>query len=104
MIGGGIKAGSEVYHPITAPALIIVGSMMAQNVLRIDWKDFTEAIPAFLTLIGMPLTFSIADGMALGFISYPIVKLAAGRGREVSLAVYVLMAVFLLRYLFLIEM
>ncbi len=103
MIGGGIKAGSEVYHPITAPALIIVGSMMAQNVLRIDWKDFTEAIPAFLTLIGMPLTFSIADGMALGFISYPIVKLAAGRGREVSVAVYVLMLVFLLRYLFLLE-
>jgi AGZA family xanthine/uracil permease-like MFS transporter len=48
----------------------------------------------------MPLTFSIADGMALGFVSYPLVKLAAGRGREVSLAVYILMAVFLLRYLF----
>jgi AGZA family xanthine/uracil permease-like MFS transporter len=92
--------GNEVYHPITAPALIIVGSMMVQNILRIDWKDFTEAIPAFLTLISMPLTFSIADGMALGFVSYPLVKLAAGRGREVSLAVYILMAVFLLRYLF----
>jgi AGZA family xanthine/uracil permease-like MFS transporter len=100
MIGGGIKIGNEVYHPITAPALIIVGSMMVQNVLHIDWKDFTEAIPAFLTLISMPLTFSIADGMALGFISYPLVKLAAGRGQEVSLAVYILMAVFLLRYLF----
>ncbi|MDZ7290892.1 MAG: NCS2 family permease [candidate division KSB1 bacterium] len=103
MIGGGIQVGSTFYHPITAPALIIVGSMMVQNVLRIDWKDFTEAIPAFLTLISMPLTFSIADGMALGFISYPIVKLAAGRGREVSLAVYILMAVFLVRYLFLLE-
>ncbi len=100
MIGGGIKVGNEIYHPITAPALIIVGSMMVQNVLHIDWKDFTEAIPAFLTLISMPLTFSIADGMALGFISYPIVKLAAGRGREISVAVYILMAVFLLRYLF----
>jgi AGZA family xanthine/uracil permease-like MFS transporter len=103
MIGDGIKVGNEAYHPITAPALIIVGSMMVQNILRIDWKDFTEATPAFLTLIGMPLTFSIADGMALGFISYPIVKLAAGRGREVSLAVYILMAAFMLRYLFLIE-
>jgi len=92
--------GNEIYQPITAPALIIVGSMMVQNVLRIDWKDLTEAIPAFLTLISMPLTFSIADGMAPGFISYPIVKLAAGRGREVSLPVYILMAVFLLRWLF----
>jgi AGZA family xanthine/uracil permease-like MFS transporter len=100
MIGGGIKVGEQLYHPITAPALIIVGSMMAQNVLRIDWKDGTEALPAFLTVISMPLTFSIADGMALGFISYPIVKLAAGRRKEVSLAVYILMAVFSLRYLF----
>jgi AGZA family xanthine/uracil permease-like MFS transporter len=103
MIGGGIKVGGVDYHPITAPALIIVGSMMVQNVLHIEWKDATEAIPAFLTLISMPLTFSIADGMALGFISFPIVKLAAGRGREVSLSVYVLMVVFLLRYLFLLE-
>ncbi|MDZ7344186.1 MAG: NCS2 family permease, partial [candidate division KSB1 bacterium] len=70
---------------------------------HIDWKDATESVPAFLTLISMPLTFSIVDGMALGFISYPIVKLVAGRGKEVSLAVYILMAVFLIRYLFLLE-
>jgi len=60
------------YPPITAPALVIVGAMMAQNVGKIDWKDYTESVPAFLTLIGIPLTYSIADGLALGFISYPI--------------------------------
>jgi AGZA family xanthine/uracil permease-like MFS transporter len=103
MIGGGITVGNEVYHPITAPALILVGSMMVQNVLRIEWKDATESMPAFLTMIGMPLTFSIADGMALGFISYPIIKLISGRGKEASLSVYVLMVVFLLRYVFLLE-
>lgn len=103
MIGGGIQVGNDLYHPITAPALIIVGGMMVQNVLHIDWKDATESIPAFLTLISMPLTFSIVDGMALGFISYPIIKLVSGRGKEVSLAVYILMAVFLIRYLFLLE-
>lgn len=101
MIGGGIAAGDAVLHPITAPALIIVGSMMLQNVLHIDWFDATESIPAFVTIVGIPLTFSIADGMALGFISYPILKWAAGRRREVSLAVIVLMLVFVMRYILL---
>jgi adenine/guanine/hypoxanthine permease len=72
------------YPPITAPALVIVGAMMMQNVAKIDWKDYTESVPAFLTLIGIPLSYSIADGLALGFIAYPIIKLLAGRGREVG--------------------
>jgi AGZA family xanthine/uracil permease-like MFS transporter len=102
MIGGGIAISEGmVLHPITAPALIIVGSLMLQNVTHIDWRDATEFIPAFVTLAGIPLTFSIADGMALGFISYPILKMAAGRRKEVSLAVIVLMLVFLLRYILL---
>jgi AGZA family xanthine/uracil permease-like MFS transporter len=75
-----IMVGS--YPPITSPALVIVGAMMMRNVTRIEWKDYTESIPAFLTLIGMPLCYSISDGLALGFISYPVIKWFSGRGRE----------------------
>ena len=82
----------------TAPALVVVGSLMLKGALQVSWDDPTEAIPAFLTLSGMPLTFSIANGLALGFVTYPLVKLVAGRGREVSPLVYVLGALFVLRY------
>jgi AGZA family xanthine/uracil permease-like MFS transporter len=85
------------YPPITAPALVIVGAMMAQNVTKIAWTDFTEAFPAFLILFGIPLSFSIADGLAFGLISYPLIKLLAGRGRDVRWLSYVL-AVVLLGY------
>lgn len=85
----------------TAPALILVGSLMLRNVLEVAWDDFTESVPAFLTLIAMPLTFSIANGLALGFISYPVLKVVAGRGREVSPLVYVLAALFVLRFAYL---
>jgi adenine/guanine/hypoxanthine permease len=85
----------------TAPALIIVGSLMLAAAAAIRWEDPTEAVPAFLTVIGMPLTFSIANGLALGFISYPLVKLMAGKGREVSPLVYLLAALFVLRYAYL---
>jgi adenine/guanine/hypoxanthine permease len=87
------------YLPITAPALVLVGSLMLRNVTRIQWEDETEAIPAFLTLLGIPLFFSIADGLAFGFVSYPVVKLIAGRGREVkptTYAVAVLLVVYFL--------
>ncbi len=85
------------YAPITAPALIIVGAIMIQNVKKIDWDDASESIPAFLTIVGIPLCFSIADGLAMGFISYPVIKLLSGRGRQVSWLMYVL-AVLLLAY------
>jgi AGZA family xanthine/uracil permease-like MFS transporter len=88
------------YPPITAPALVIVGAMMMQNVAKIDWKDYTETIPAFLTLIGLPLSYSIADGLSLGFISYPIIKLFCGRGREVSWLAYVLAVILALYFVF----
>lgn len=78
------------YPPITAPALVIVGAMMIQNVTKIDWKDYSETVPAFLTMIGIPFSYSIADGLALGFIAYPIVKFFSGRGREVQWLTYVL--------------
>lgn len=76
------------YPPITAPALVVVGAMMVRNVHKIDWSDFSELAPAFLVMIGIPLCYSISDGLALGFISYPLVKLFAGRGRDVSPAMY----------------
>ncbi len=104
MIGGGIPAypGSHlVLYPITAPALIIVGCLMIQSVARIRWSELTEAIPAFLTMIGMPFTYSIADGLAFGFITYPVVKLFSGKGKDVSWLVYLLGVIFLARYVFL---
>ena len=102
MIGGGVTMDGGIFlHPVTAPALIVVGAMMARNMGSIDWFDYSEAIPAFLVIIGMPLTYSIADGLAFGFITYPILKLASGRGKECSTLMYVLGGVFVLRYVFL---
>ncbi len=83
----------------TAPALIIVGTMMMTNVTDLDWDDFTEVLPAFLAMIAMPLTYSISNGIALGFIIYPLVKLFTGRGKEVNALVYVLGVVFIAYFL-----
>jgi adenine/guanine/hypoxanthine permease len=92
MIGG--------YPPITAPALAIVGAMMMQNVSKIEWKDYTESIPAFLIIIGIPLSYSIADGLALGFISYAIIKAFSGRSRQISWLTYLLAIVLVLYFVF----
>ncbi len=100
MIAAGYPHAGGFIHPVTAPALIIVGSMMMQVVTRIEWKDATEAVPAFLIMIGIPLTFSIANGFAFGFISYPAIKLVTGRGREVKPLLYVLAVLFVLYYIF----
>jgi AGZA family xanthine/uracil permease-like MFS transporter len=89
------------YPPITAPALVIVGAMMIQNVTKVNWQDYTEVIPAFLTLLGIPLSYSIADGLALGLISYPIIKLFSGKGREVGWLAYVLAVALAAYFLFL---
>ena len=86
------------YPPITAPALVVVGAMMIRNVHKIDWSDFSELAPAFLVMVGIPLCFSISDGLALGFISYPVIKLFAGRGREVPVAMYVIAAALILYF------
>ena len=72
------------YPPITAPALVVVGAMMFGNVRFIDWSDETESIPAFLIILGIPLFFSIADGMALGFVVWPLLKLVRGRSGEAT--------------------
>ena len=60
------------------------GALMARNVGRIDWDDYTEALPSFLILVGIPFSYSIGDGLTLGFIAYPVLKILAGRGREAS--------------------
>jgi AGZA family xanthine/uracil permease-like MFS transporter len=102
MIGGGYEAAKGVIlYPVTSPALIIVGSMMLHSVTKIDWKDYTESIPAFLVIIMMPLSFSIATGIAVGFISYSAIKLFTGRRKEVHWLVYLLAALFLLRFVYL---
>jgi len=78
------------YPPLTAPALVVVGVMMLQSARHIEWDDFSEALPAFLVLAGIPLCYSIADGLALGFVAYPIVRVAAGKWRQVNWLMYVL--------------
>ena len=83
---------------MTAPALVVVGSLMARSARHIAWDRPDEALPAVLVVLGMPLTFSIAEGLALGFIAYPLVKLLAGRGREVHPLVYAIAVLFVLRY------
>jgi AGZA family xanthine/uracil permease-like MFS transporter len=89
------------YTPITAPALVVVGSMMIRNVTKVDWSDYGEAIPAFLIIVGIPLTYSISDGLALGFISYPIIKLLSGRGKDVRWLMYLLAFILILYFVFL---
>ncbi len=85
----------------TAPALILVGFFMMSPILKIDFNDYTEGIPAFLTVIMMPLTYSIAEGIAFGVLSYVLLKLFSGRGREVSLVTYIVGFVFLAHFLIL---
>jgi len=88
-----------MFKPITAPALVIVGAMMMKNVVKIDWDDYTESIPAFLTIAGIPLTCSISNGLAFGFIAYPMCKIFSGKVKDASWLVYLLGVIFLLRYI-----
>lgn len=85
----------------TAPALILVGALMMAHTAEIDWTDLRDAIPAFLTIVAIPLTFSIANGLSLGFLSYALLQALTGRGREVSPFVYALAAILLARFLYL---
>jgi len=82
----------------TAPALIIVGVLMVGAVMKINFDDFTEAFPAFLTIIFMPLAYSIADGIAFGFIAFPLVKLVSGKTREVHWLLYILAVISLIHF------
>jgi AGZA family xanthine/uracil permease-like MFS transporter len=97
-IEGQAVSRTFVLYPVTSPALIVVGSFMIKSLRDIDWDDFTEALPAFLTMVLMPLTFSVTDGIAFGFISFALLKLASGRGKEAHWLVYIFAALFVIRY------
>jgi AGZA family xanthine/uracil permease-like MFS transporter len=89
------------YQSITAATLVIVGALMMQSVTQIDWEDYSESIPAFLLLVGIPLSYSIANGLLLGLIVYPIIKLLSGKGRSVSVVLYLLSVLLILYVIFL---
>ena len=85
----------------TAPALIIVGFMMMQQVVKLDWFDMIEAIPAFIAIMAMPFLYSISEGISLGIISYVILHLLSGKTNKISPLMYVLAVVFVLKYIML---
>lgn len=84
----------------TAPALLIVGVFMMASIATIRWQDITEALPAFLTIFFIPFGFSIAEGLALGLITYPLMKIFAGRPQEVPVVTWILAVVFVARFVF----
>jgi len=84
----------------TAPALVVVGGLMMSAIAEIDWEDACVAVPAFLTLVTIPLTFSIANGLACGIISYVVIHLARGRGRQVPWAAYLLALLLIIRFVY----
>jgi len=92
---------SAIPNAATAPALIVVGAMMARGVLSIKWDFMDEALPAFIAMIAMPLTYSIATGIALGFIVYPLMKALSGKAKEVHWIMWVLAVLFAVRFLYL---
>ncbi|MFQ5846108.1 MAG: NCS2 family permease [Candidatus Methylomirabilales bacterium] len=99
MVGGGHQTpAGTVLYPVTAPALILVGSMMVKNVREIPWSDYSEAIPAFLTMIMMPLTFSITEGIAFGFIAFVFLKIVSRQWHRIPWPLYLFAALFLVRY------
>jgi len=101
MIGGGYTAGGVTLYPVIAPPLVLVGTMMIGGLRHVEWDDPTEGIPAFLTVIMMPLAVSITEGVAFGLVAYATLKLATGRAREVHPLIYVFALLFIARYAFL---
>ena len=100
IVGGGYAVNqTTTLRPIIAAALIVVGGLMLRNVSQIDWDDITESIPAFLTMIMMPLCYSITDGIGFGLISLAFLKLVTGRGKEVNPIVYYFALFFIACYI-----
>ena len=91
MVGGAL--------PITAGALIVVGFLMMETVREIPWTDFENAFPAFLTIVGIPLTYSITNGIGLGFISYCMIKVFHGKAKEVHWLMWIVSALFVLVFI-----
>lgn len=102
MISGGYDiGGGNILHPVTAPALILVGSMMLHTIIKIDWDSYSESMPSFLVILTIPLTFSIATGIAFGFVSYAAINLFTGKAKKVSWLVYFLAVLFIIRFIYL---
>jgi len=91
---------SVITSAVTAPALIIVGVLMVSSLNKIEWNRFEIAVPAFLTIIAMPLTYSIATGIAIGFVFYPITMILSGNGKKIHPIMYGLFAIFVLYFIF----
>ena len=108
LTAAGLFALSLVFSPIflaipaaaTAPALILVGLFMIDGIGNVDFKDYTEAIPAFLTIVMMPFAYSIAEGIVWGMVSYVLLKLLSGKHKDISITMYILAALFILRIIF----
>jgi AGZA family xanthine/uracil permease-like MFS transporter len=101
MVSAGVAVNEATFYPTIAPALIIVGVLMMNNVKKIEWSDYSEAIPAFLTIVIMAFSFSITDGIAFGFISYALLKTIQRKYKEVPLLIYIFAFLLILRYIFL---
>lgn len=97
--GGYITPEGILRHPITAPALIVVGFLMINIMSRIDFRRFDEGIPAFLTIITMPFTYSISHGIGIGFISYSLIQVLSGRGRNVHPLMYIASILFAINFI-----
>lgn len=101
-IGGGyVPPGADpgaALYPVTAPALILVGALMLRSVVRIDWEDAVLAIPSFLVVVGIAFTYSIANGIGIGLVAYAVLALLAGRARQVHPGLWVVAALFVLRF------
>ncbi len=93
-----LSANVWYLYSIAMPALVVVGAMMLKSSAKVNWDNFEEAIPCFLTIAVMPFAYSISDGIAFGFISYCIIKLIRGKGKEVSPLLYIIALLFILKY------
>ena len=101
-IGGGVAVGEgATLYPVVAPALVLVGAMMMREVRNVEWDDPVQAVPAFLCAIVMPLTFSITEGLAFGFVAAAATHLATGRRRELHWLAYGVAALFVARFVWL---
>jgi AGZA family xanthine/uracil permease-like MFS transporter len=99
MIGEGVAVSPALtLYPTVAPALIIVGAFMMRNVRRIAWDEPQEYLPAFITIVLIPFTFSITDGIAFGFISYVLLSLISGRARRLHWLIILFTVLFIVRY------
>lgn len=102
MIAGGVEvAEGVVRYPTVAPVLILVGIFMIKNINKIQWDDFTESIPAFMTIIIIPFAFRITEGIAFGFIMYTFLKLVTGKINQVPALIWIFAIIFVARYIFL---